>query len=231
MGDWEKLGQVVTSLFEPAEANRKTLVLKQLERSGVKGFEVVTRKLLRAADREAFDDLFTEAQMALVFLRNGFGVTFLKPPKPDTRVEANHCFFFVEVKRIREDYEEAEETDRKFRQAAKEGKLADYGDVEAGAAKVLGVVQAGLKQLVEGEINLIFVWTERSSWEEVEFLQLMEYVEKEIRSDYQRYASLSGLIYRTMSIHLPDRRQFYFWKHPADTMLDEELARRLENLV
>ena len=230
MRNRESLDQIITNLFEPAEVYHRMSVLTRLE-SGVKGFEVLTKKLVQAADREAFDDLFTEALVATVFLNNGFDVTFLNPPKPDMRVDANHYFLFVEVKRIREDYREAKEIEKKMKQAATEGKLAEYGNVEAGAAKILGVVQAALPQLVKGEINLIFVWTEKSSWEEWEFLQSMEYVEEEICRDHQRYARVSGLIYRTRWIHLTDRRQFYFWQHPEGTMLDEELTRRLENLT
>lgn len=229
MVDWVKLDQAIASLFQGCEAANRVSVLRGLEASGVKGLQVMTKELLRALDREAFDDLFAEAQVAAVFLRNGFRVTFLKPPKPDLRVEADDYLLFVEVKRIREDYEEAEEIEKKMRQAA--NKLVEYGDVNRGIDKILSCIQDALSQLVPGEINLVFLWAQRSSWEEWEFLLAMDDIEKEIYRDHQRYASLSGLIYRSRWIRLTNRRQFYFWKHPAGTTLDEGLTRRLENLT
>lgn len=232
MADWKKLHQVMLNLFEPPEANRKMLVLRRWERSGVKGFHVLTRKLCEAPNKEAFHDLFAEALAAGVFLRNGFGVTFLKAPEPDMRVEDNDYRLFVEVKRIREDYEKTKKIEKKMRRCVDEEKLAIYGtvqDVQKGGEKIKSVVQEALRQLVEGELNLVFLWIDKRLWEELEFLEAMKYVQEEIRGDRKRYSKLSGLIYRppwwsSMQPH------FYFWKNPAETMIDEELARRLDKV-
>lgn len=232
MANGQKLHQVIFNLFEPSEANRRMSVLRQLESAGAKALEVLTKKLVQAANKKEFYDLFAEALAAGVFLRNRFHVTFLKSPGPDVRVEHNDYRLFVEVKRIREDYEKTNKMERKMRRCLDEGKLAIYGtveDVQKGAEKIKSVVQEALRQLVKGELNLVFLWIDKRLWEEWEFLEAMKYIQEEICGDPKRYSKISGLIYRPPWWSSTQPR-FYFWKNPADTMIDGELARRLENL-
>lgn len=231
MVNWVDVHQAVANLFQGREASHKMSVLRGLEASGVKGLEVLTKKLIQAADIEPFEDLFTEALVAAVFLRNGFGVAFLKAPRPDMRVEANGQAVFVEVKRIREDQEEARAIEKKMREALKSGMLVEYGDMNRAIEKILSCVQDALPQLAPGRINLVFLWADRSSWEELEFLLAMPYPEEEIYRERRRYPNLSGLIYRSPWVPAGNGQQFYFWKNPADRRIGEELARRLENLA
>jgi hypothetical protein len=72
----------------------------ELEKAGIKGFrEYETRLRNNAGNNDVFSDLLFEANVALMFVHNGFQVTIRE--KPDVKIELNGEKVYVEVKHFR----------------------------------------------------------------------------------------------------------------------------------
>jgi hypothetical protein len=94
-------------------------------------------------------------------------------------------------------------------------------------SKILGKI----KQLSDGEINIIVLWgdTIRVAKHHVE--QVFDYMNKEIVSGSTQYGKLSGVLFTTGGYSGPSAKQFHLFENKKATqILSEPLANALVNL-
>lgn len=213
----------------------------------------------KASSKGAFGDTLTEGKAALIFAYNGFEVTYLGHQRhqkgPDLLAKGFGYQFYVEVRRFIKDRATEEQLEKAIKREdrlfeygsyrfrlkvkkkdAKRGILAEGWDYVSGSSKdvsnLYDVILEESAQLPEGEIGIVFIWSDNMKMEETEFELSMHEFDKMMRDNpTPAYEKLSGVLFYDGWLNVGTGQRFYLHLNPqAQNPVLPDLAERLKNL-
>jgi len=198
----------------------------ELQKSDIDGMDIFTRKLnARVGDEEAYSDILREGRFAFILARSGFSkITFIKEERnrrlPDIRTKYNKQTIYFEIKRRRPNIKDewAEQSEA-------------FAISPDRTENVISIIQSKLRQLIEGEINILVLWSDTVSLEKIEVMEAFKYIQQEIESNPESYKRLSGLLITNGGFSIPSMKQCYLFKNDtAFKPLSPRIAKKLDCL-
>ena len=221
--------------YNKEEISYAVFIVEEIKRRNVGNYDKFCSYLFsKICKKGAFRDTLTEGMVALIFAYNGFDVTYLGHQQgPDLLVESFGYRFYVEVKRYREDIT----TERKLSQYSR------YGRGVEGTQKDYQILCRDIlekaKQLPEGEIGMVFVWSEDEKIGEGDFRTCRNQIlndppnpkEKLTAEEKKQFKKVSGVLFYTRERKPLQQHDFHFFVNPlAQNPILPDLEKRLKNL-
>jgi len=209
--------------YQDFEIRRLSELICELEKKGVCGLDRFLRILSeRVANRQEYLDVYKEGLFSCTLSRNGFTNICIEfaADGPDIKADFNQQTSYFEVKRRRPN-----EDDGKY-----DGVTRAVGSDSDQA--IISKIQEKLSQLVEGEINVIVLWSSTVRLNDWDVRNAFDYIKQEIENDRERYCRISGVLFTgEEGINIPTLRQYYLFKNErASQPLDDSLFKKLDSL-
>ena len=198
----------------------------ELQKSDVYDIDIFTRKLkARVDNKEAYSDILREGRFAFILARSGFSkITFMKEIKscrlPDIKAEYSRQTIYFEIKRRRPNIKDewAEESEA-------------FAISPDSTENVISIIQNKLRQLIEGEINILVLWSDTISLDKIEVMEAFKYIQQEIESNPESYKRLSGLLITNGGFSIPSMKQCRLFRNDtASKPLSPRIAKKLDCL-
>lgn len=200
---------------------RSEEIINEINTAQMCGIERFIHRLRIAPDDEEYLDILAQGRLALILNHNGFSCIELEPLKkgPDIRITSEGDTFYFEVKRRRpkeEDYEFAESEGASWVNFDKDN-------------NVINLISGKLKQLLDGEINIVVIWSNTIMVGQPGIEEACKSISKEIVENTGSYAKFSGIVLvedAKIDLRLPDDI-YLFINGEATRLLPKPLVRKL----
>ena len=227
--------------YNKEEISNAVFIVEEIKRRNVGNYDKFCSYLFsKICKKGAFRDTLTEGMVALIFAYNGFDVTYLGHQQgPDLLVEGFGYRFYVEVRHYREDTI----TERKLFQYLDKGQSVNYGRGAEGTQKDYQIfcrdILEKAKQLPEGEIGMVFVWSEDEKIGKDDFRTCRNQIlndppnpkEKLTVEEKKQFKKVSGVLFYTRERKPLQQHNFHFFVNPlAQNSIPPDLEKRLRNL-
>lgn len=215
--------------YEEFKINRVIKLVSELQKRAVGGIDKFLKILSQRLSREnEFFDILREGRFAQILVRNGFKRVAIEYSQkgPDVKATYNRRTVYFEITRKREN-----EEDRAIHQS-KEGVgwISPYR-----LENILGTIQDKLRQLEDGELNIVVIWGDTITLSRHEIEEAIDYIQQEIKVDPNRYSKLSGVLFtsgRYYDTKTNRIKQFNLFRNDkAQKQLPSRLANKLERMT
>ena len=161
-------------------------IITELQNKKTQGIGRFVHRLEIAPDEEEYLDILAQGRFALLLHHNGFSCIDMEPSKkgPDIMITSSRYTSYCEITRRRfkkEDYELAKSGGPSWTRP-------DSAD------NLNGIIVNKLKQLLDGEMNIVVIWSNTIKVGTPEIEEAFKWISKEIRSNVGTYEKLSGVI-------------------------------------
>ncbi len=198
--------------------------VNELQRRGVYDVDKFVRKLTdRVNNKEDYLDILMEGRFAVILARNNFSHIHIEYAErcPDLKASWNKRTVYFEVTRKHPSRE-----DQQFSQSG-----ANFLR-HARSEDIISRIQGKKRQLQSGQVNILVMWSDTPTWNQVVLEEAHEYIKQEICDDPEKYKDLSAILFTEgggVSYGRP--KPFYLFKNcKAAKPLGTRLARKLESL-
>lgn len=209
--------------YETFRIDRLKELVDELHKGGVKATGAFTKKLSDTIpNKQDYMDIFVEGQFAVTLAKNGFAEIMLecRDEGPDIEANYNHQTICFEVTRRR--YEEDEWAES-----------FEPNHVKPDSSqRIVSKIQDKLKQLQDGEINIVVFWSSTMKVTAGEISTAFSDIQHEIDADPKLYRKLSGILFTEMEGYdIPSLKQYYLFKNNKTLKpIGIRLAKKLEYL-
>jgi hypothetical protein len=207
----------------------------ELQQRGVQGLDRFVRKLsdnLGNKDNsedfyESYLDIRKEGRFARILVRNGFKKIEIEYTKkgPDVKTRYNRLTIYFEITRKREN----EEDEAIHQSKDGVGWISPYR-----LENILSTIQGKLKQLKDGELNIVVIWSDTMSFGTRGFEEAVKFIQQEIDTTPERYRKMGGILFTTGGVSYTNRtpKQFHLFSNDkADARLPNRLANKLQSMT
>jgi hypothetical protein len=213
---------------------RVTELVNELQQRDVKGLDSFMRKLsnnLGNKDNgegyyESYLDILKEGRLAKILARNGFKQIEIEyaDKGPDVKALYNRYTVYFEITRKRENKED------EAIHLSKDGVgwISPYR-----LENILSTIRDKLRQLVDGQLNVVVIWSDTISLDTRDFEEAVKLIQKEIDSAPETYRRMSGILFTT-GVSYPNGtpKQFHLFSNDkADARLPNNLANKLQSMT
>ena len=228
MSESQTLDKLCNKMARTGYANfdirRVKELVEELQRSGVQGIDAFVCILSdRVANRQEYLDITKEGRFARILSRNGFSQIHIEYSSqgPDVKADYNRQTVYFEVTRVRPD-----EEDDNWEQS--EARFVGSRSAE----NILKKIKGKLRQLLNGEINIVVYWSSTVQVQATDGRNAFLYIQQKIDDDPERYQKLSGVIFtEEEGIDMATQKQYYLFKNDkASRQLGTRLANKLKSL-
>ena len=208
--------------------SRAVEIVNELQQRGVQGLGKFVGKLSkRLGNKEEYLDILKEGRFARTLARNRFKQIEIEHTKkgPDVKASYNRRTVYFEITRKREN----EEDDAIHQSKDGVGWISPYR-----LENILSTIQGKLRQLVDGQLNIVVIWGDTVSLNRRDFQEAVEYIQQEIDSAPEIYRRMSGILFTTggVSYSYGTPKQFHpFSNDKADVRLPNRLASKLQSMT
>jgi hypothetical protein len=213
--------------YEEFKINRVIELVNELQQRGVRGIDKFLKRLSqRISNKEAYSDILREGRFARILARNGFKQIEIEYVNkgPDVKARYNGRTIYFEITRKRENDED--EAIHQSKDGV--GWISPYR-----LENILSTIQGKLKQLKDGELNVVVIWADTISLATRDFKEAVKYIQQEIDIAPERYRRMSGILFTTgVSYHNGTPKQFHLFSNgKADARLPNRLANKLQSMT
>jgi len=213
--------------YEEFKINRVIELVNELQQRGVQGLDTFVGKLSERLDNEdEYRDILREGRFARILVRNGFKQIEIEytDKGPDVKARYNRRTVYFEITRKRENKEDEEI--HKSKDGV--GWISPYR-----LENILSTIQGKLRQLVDGQLNIVVIWGDTVSLNRRDFQEAVEYIQQEIDSAPEIYRRMSGILFTTgVSYANGTPKQFHLFSNDkADARLPNSLANKLQSMT
>jgi len=232
------VGKVIAAMTARGYKERDTRSLWQivgeLRSKGVHGLSRWLREVQgRLGDREQYLDVYAQGWFARIFTHNGLRVT-MNPRGgrgPDLAVEWCQQLVYVEVGRLRPDYEER----RRLEEGGPGGMLVPYGRGERDVWKLVDTIVAKSRQgkgVPEGHAYLIAIRIDKESLEnDIDPALVAQELENQQSAGGAGYGKVSAVLFHYKSVSVRSPTPWQVWENPAaDRPLPPGMGDRLRTM-
>jgi len=199
--------------------------IDELQQRGVRGVDKFVQKLLdRVNDKQAYLDILIEGRFAIILARNSFSGIHIEYTDKGADLKAiwNRNIVYFEITRRHSEIDEwADQPEAAF--------VVSPDRIE----NIIGKIQEKLKQLQNGEINVVVIWSDKIGLLPSIMEEAFKYIEQEVEGDPQKYKKLSGVLFTEGGgVDTATLKQFYLFKNDkASKVLKLSLVEKLESLL
>lgn len=206
----------------------------ELQQRGVQGLGRFVRKLsdnLGNKDNsedfyESYLDIRKEGRFAQILVRNGFKKVEIEYTKkgPDVKTRYNRRTIYFEITRKREN----EEDEAIHQSKDGVGWISPYR-----LENILSTIQGKLKQLKDGELNIVVIWSDTMSFGTRGFEEAVKFIQQEIDTATGAYRRMSGILFTSgVSYSYGTPKQFHLFNNDtADARLPKRLVNKLQSMT
>jgi len=233
------VGKVIAAMTAQGYEERYTRSLSQrvshFRSKGVPGLAHWLREVQgRLGDREQYLDVCAQGWLAQIFGHNGLRVTMnpLGARGPDLAVEWCQQLIYVEVGRLRPDYDER----RRLEEGGPGGMLVPYGRGERDVWKLVDTIVAKSRQgkgLPQGHAYLIAIRIDKESLEDdIDSPLVAQELENQQSAGGAGYGEVSAVLFYYKLVSVRSRTPWQVWENPAaDRPLPPGMGDRLRTMV
>jgi hypothetical protein len=220
--------------YEERHTQWVSQMVSQLMLKGVEGLPRWLGELRRTlGDQEQYLDICEQASLAWIFARSDFKVAMnpLGRRGPDLMVEWRRQLTYVEVGRLRRDYEES----RRLQEGGPDGMLVPYGRGDRDVWKLVDLIVTKSRQgkhVPQEQPYLVAIWSDKDSEEGLDFDLAVLELEKQQSGEGAGCREASAVLFSCGWTHLRSGKYWYVWENPATSRrpLPAGMAERLTEL-